>query len=166
MSSGRLRTETEPIKPRQLAVYKGIRAIWGKSRLCYVNTSFFDRQNDTFYVPVFFYELGAAKMKVEVLCRINLDGQGIYNLLQINMQQLIERWMEGQRSYLGPRTKRAEQRALLGEERRLGLRNEPEPARQSYQSAATRQRWDWKWRENNPGPWAPVQEDEAEEVEP
>ena len=82
------------------------------------------------------------------------------------MQTVIDKWMDGQRGYLGPRTQVEAQRALVGEGRRLQLRNEPEPTPPSYHSTTSHQRWDWKWRENNPGPWAPTQADEAEEVEP
>ena len=145
---------------RLMAVWRGVRAIWGKSKLQFTPCLYLGQQPDTFYVSPYFYKQTSQKMSAEVLFRLDGHGLRIYELIPDHLKIRMDSYRAGERANLGPRSRvEAERRQLAGERPRAMLRNVPEP-RSSASRAASTARRGWQWREEAPGPWRRPGDDE------
>jgi hypothetical protein len=94
-------------KPRSLAVYKAIRAIWHKDKLQHTDVPYFERKPDTFDIPLYFFKCMASKMSVEVLCRVDRQGLGVQYIVPKDIKDKRMEWFAGKRTHLGSKEHRS-----------------------------------------------------------
>ena len=87
---------------RKLAVYRAVRALWGKDRQQFAPCTSSSRRNDTFYVPTYLLNMKSNMVQPKLLQRMATQRKSVNDVLSPEVKSALEQHRSGGRGYGSP----------------------------------------------------------------